>query len=520
MAESRKNGRKRSGGSRRNRRTVIGLAAVFFCALLTVIVIQILLRDTISRYDPDVIISGVYVGETDVSGMTREQAKEAVEATLQLYGGEKITFQLENGNQAGAVLAELGISVKNLDEILQQAADYGKKGNPVDCYKILKAAETNDNQKIFPVEYQVTEEGARQTLEARLNSLLKAPVNARLTQSGEKTVVLEDTPGEKLDITATVANINQLIGGEWDKRGGAVQAETAVREADITVEQLSEITDVLGTFSTWYGDSSDGRKANVESGARHLDGMLVKPGEEVSVHDVTAPYTEENGYAMAPSYENGEVVDSMGGGICQVSTTLYNTLLLSEVEIVERYAHSREVSYVDPSMDAAIAGDIKDLKFRNNKETPIYIEAVLSDGNLRFNLYGKETRPAERTVEFESESLETIESDEKTYVATDDRIGKIYTKGSGRTGLTAQLWKIIYENGEEVSRETVNYSQYSASGETIAVGTASDNEEDTAKMREAVETQDEGRIKAAISEITRPENDAQTDAESEDQSNQ
>ena len=75
-------------------------------------------------------------------------------------------------------------------------------------------------------------------------------------------------------------------------------------------------------------------------------------------------------------------------------------------------------------------------------------------------------------------------------------------------------------NGEEVSRETVNYSQYSASGETIAVGTASDNEEDTAKMREAVETQDEGRIKAAISEITRPENDAQTDAESEDQSNQ
>ena len=293
-----------------------------------------------------------------------------------------------------------------------------------------------------------------------------------------------------------------------------------MREADITVEQLSEITDVLGTFSTWYGDSSDGRKANVESGARHLDGMLVKPGEEVSVHDVTAPYTEENGYAMAPSYENGEVVDSMGGGICQVSTTLYNTLLLSEVEIVERYAHSREVSYVDPSMDAAIAGDIKDLKFRNNKETPIYIEAVLSDGNLRFNLYGKETRPAERTVEFESESLETIESDEKTYVATDDRIGKIYTKGSGRTGLTAQLWKIIYENGEEVSRETVNYSQYSASGETIAVGTASDNEEDTAKMREAVETQDEGRIKAAISEITRPENDAQTDAESEDQSNQ
>lgn len=511
MTESRKNGRKRSGGSRRNRRTVIGLAAVFFCALLTVIVIQIVMRYTISRYDPDVIINGVSVGETDVSGMTKEQAKEAVETTLQLYGGEKITLQLENGNQAGAALAELGLSVKDLDKTLQQAADYGKKGNPVECYKILKAAEANENQKYFPVEYQVTEEGARQTLEARLDSFLKAPVNARLTQSGDSTVVLEDTPGEKLDITATVANINQLIGGDWDKRGGVVQAETSVREADITAEQLSEITDVLGTFSTWYGDSSAGRKANVESGARHLDSMLIQPGQEVSVHDVTAPYTEENGYAMAPSYENGEVVDSMGGGICQVSTTLYNTLLLSEVEIVERYAHSREVSYVEPSMDAAIAGDIKDLKFRNNKEDPIYIEAVLSDGNLRFNLYGNETRPAERTIEFESESLETIESDEKTYVATDDSIGEMYTKSSGRTGLTAQLWKVTYENGGEVSRETVNYSQYSASGKTIAVGTASDNEEDTAKMRAAVETQDESRIRAVISEITQSENEAQTD---------
>ena len=153
-------------------------------------------------------------------------------------------------------------------------------------------------------------------------------------------------------------------------------------------------------------------------------------------------------------------------------------------------------------MDAAIADDVKDLKFRNNKEDPIYIESVLSDGNIGFNIYGKETRPENRSIEFESETIETTESDEIRYVATDDYIGEMYTSSSAQEGLTAQLWKIVYEDGEEVSRDTVNYSQYNGSAETISVGTASDNEEDTEKMNAAIETQDEDQILAAIEEIT------------------
>ena len=209
-----------------------------------------------------------------------------------------------------------------------------------------------------------------------------------------------------------MVSINELIGGDWDKKGGTVKAEVSYEDAQIVSEDLSGITDVLGSYSTYYGDGDEGRTMNVESGAQHVGGTLVQPGEEVSVNALMEPYTEENGYAMAASFENGEVVDSMGGGICQVSTTLYNALLLSEVEITERYAHSMLVSYVEPSMDAAIADDVKDLKFRNNKEDPIYIESVLSDGNVGFNIYGKETRPENRSIEFESETIETTESDE------------------------------------------------------------------------------------------------------------
>ena len=115
------------------------------------------------------------------------------------------------------------------------------------------------------------------------------------------------------------------------------------------------------------------------------------------------PFDAENGYALAPSYENGTTVDSYGGGICQVSTTLYNAVMRAELEIVTRSAHSMIVTYVEPSMDAAIAGTFKDLQFKNNQETPIYIEGYTNGGTLGFRIYGKETRPDNRKVTFESE---------------------------------------------------------------------------------------------------------------------
>ena len=152
-------------------------------------------------------------------------------------------------------------------------------------------------------------------------------------------------------------------------------------------------------------------------------------------------------------------------------------------------------------MDAAIADDVKDLKFCNNMETPVYIEAALSEGNLTFRVYGKEVRPQGRTVEYISETLETVESDETRYVATEDPIGTMYTQDNGHTGLKAQLWKSVYENGAEVSREAVNYSTYLAAGRTVAVGTFSENEEASAKMNAAVESQSEDQINAVIAEM-------------------
>ena len=137
------------------------------------------------------------------------------------------------------------------------------------------------------------------------------------------------------------------------------------------------------------------------------------PGQELSAGNTMRPFTEEEGYVEAGAYENGEVVKDIAGGICQVSSTLYNAVINAELEVTSRQPHSMIVNYVKPSKDAAIAGDYKDLKFKNNTKYPIYIEGYVAGEEVHFNIYGKDTRAEGRKVEYISETLSTEEIQKK-----------------------------------------------------------------------------------------------------------
>ena len=217
------------------------------------------------------------------------------------------------------------------------------------------------------------------------------------------------------------------------------------------------------------------------------------------MYEAVSPFSAENGYELAGSYENGTTVQTYGGGICQVSTTLYNAVIRAELAIDERYCHSMIVGYVKPSMDAAIAGTYKDLKFTNNYDFPIYIEGYTSGMQITFTVYGEETRDAGREVIFESETTSTTEPKVKFELASDQPIGPDYvrTTQNSHTGYTAKLWKIVKENGVEVSREPYNNSTYNASPKIITVGIKSDNAEAVAAVKAAVATGDEAAVRAA-----------------------
>ena len=178
-----------------------------------------------------------------------------------------------------------------------------------------------------------------------------------------------------------------------------------------------------------------------------------------------------NGYANAAAYENGQVVDSIGGGVCQISTTLYNAALLAEMEIVQRQNHSMIVTYVDPSNDAAIAGTYKDLKIKNPYDTPIYIEGYTSGKKLTFTIYGKETRPANRTVKYVSETLKVMNPGEPI-LKVDPSLapGAKVREQSAHTGMKSRLWKYVYVDGVETEKTILHTDTYNASKAVYRVG--------------------------------------------------
>ena len=256
-----------------------------------------------------------------------------------------------------------------------------------------------------------------------------------------------------------------------------------------TEEELLAVKDVLGTYTTSYSTSGSNRSANVANGCRLVNGITLYPGEEFSMYDTVKPFSVDNGYYMAGSYMNGQVVDSLGGGICQVSSTLYNAVLLAELEVTERHPHSMIVSYVPRSSDAAIAESSgKDFRFINSTDHPIYIEGITENKNITFTIYGVETRDPDRTVEYVSETTaENVPTYENIIADAGHGVGYISVQ-SAHIGYRARLWKVVYENGVEVSREEVNNSSYSMSPRTAVVGIATDNPDYYARITAAVNT--------------------------------
>lgn len=230
----------------------------------------------------------------------------------------------------------------------------------------------------------------------------KAVDNGLVRENGTFKII-KGSQGVEVNVEKSIAAIENYVSNDWDGQGGNIELTAEIVEPKGSEEELSKVKDLLGGFNTNYSSSTQNRCDNIATAAGKINGTVLYPGEEFSVYETIGPLDAANGYELAGAYENGQTVQSYGGGVCQVSTTLYNAVILAELEVTERSNHSMIVTYVKPSMDAAIAGDYKDLKFVNNQDVPIYIEGYTSGKNVYFNIYGEETRPANRKVTYESE---------------------------------------------------------------------------------------------------------------------
>ena len=147
--------------------------------------------------------------------------------------------------------------------------------------------------------------------------------------------------------------------------------------------------ELLSEFSTPLAGSSLARRANIKKAVSEIDGTLLKPGESFSFNKTVGPRVSERGYKIAPVMVRGELVPGVGGGVCQVSTTLYNAVLLAGLKVVRREHHARPVKYVSPGRDATVVYGYIDLIFKNEKDAPIYIQGEVKGGRMIFRIFGR-----------------------------------------------------------------------------------------------------------------------------------
>ena len=460
------------------------------------------------------IENGVYIDQVDVSGLTEEEAVQKVQAFIDEIGQSEITLNAMNDNSHTVSADDIGLTWTNAD-VVTQALEVGKSGNIVERYKILKDLEHEN--LVLPLTFAVDKQAIENIISEECEEFNVEAVDATLKRVDGEFVIEPGQTGVVIDQEASADEVVRFMTEEWDYQDATVDLIVQTDEPRGTEEELSQVTDLLGSFTTSYSTPGATRSGNVANGCRLIDGTTLYPGDEFSVYEAISPFTEANGYYMAGSYSGGLVVESLGGGICQVSTTLYNAVLRAELEVTERSNHSMIVSYVDPSADAAISGTQKDFKFVNNLDHPIYIEGYTKDKKITFNIYGVETRPKGREVSFESEVLSTTPAEGEKVVGDSSKpVGYINVQ-SAHTGYVAQLWKVVTVDGVEQSREVINKSTYKAVPRTAAVGTATSDPNVSNIIQAAIATQSIDYVKAVLAGSPTPEQIQQQQAAAQQQ---
>ena len=461
------------------------------------------------------IADGVYIGNVNVSGMTEKQAQSAVEEYVAGLMDTTFTLKGESGS-VSMTAQDMGVSA-DVNTAVTEAVALGRAGSLINRYKTIE--DLKKQPVVLDMHLSVDKQATAQKLYKDSDKLSVAAVDNGLTRENGAFQFVKGKEGVEVNIVDSVYAINDFLAEEWDGTNNEIELVTDMVEPRGNEEELAQVTDLLGSFSTDFSTSGAGRAKNVTNGCSKINGTILYPGDSFDMAKTVSPFTQENGYELAGAYQNGTTVESFGGGICQVATTLYNAVIRAELEITMRFNHSMLVSYVQPSMDAAIAGDYKDLRFKNNLDAPVYIEGYCSGGVIYFNVYGKETRPANRELSFESETVSTTDPETKFNLDSSLAIGYWSVDQSAHTGCVAQLWKIVKVDGEQQSRDLFNKSNYQASPKIITIGTKGANKETLAALKEAVATGDEAKVRSAASSLKTDEESKKEEEDKKDQEN-
>lgn len=447
-----------------------------------------------SAVEIETIYNNISVNNVNIGGLSKEEALKALnEQTEKVLEENKIT--VTNGEKRFDFNFNQFEAKYNLEKAVDEAYNYARDGSVRERYNLIQ--NILNNGKNIEAEYSYNSEIVTNKIKELENEFYVEPKNATMKKTNGNFVIEKGVNGIKLNVEETSKAVCTLLDS---KTGGEVQVITEQAEPKYNEDSFANAKSVIGTFSTNYSGGG-GRVTNMEIAASKINGTVLYPGDVFSTNDCFGPSTAENGYKPAPTIIGGKLVDDLGGGVCQVSSTLYNAILLAELDIVERQNHSLKVGYCDYGFDATLAGDYIDLKFKNSTDAPLYMESHLTNNQVVVTIYGHEIHSPTRKITFENALVETVQPPAES-ITYDSSLpeGTRKVTVNPLKGYKYKLYKLVYEDGKLIEKVEVNSSYYRPRRAEVTVGSKKAEVKTEPKTDEAKTTESVAESEAQVSE--------------------
>lgn len=477
----------------------------------------------------DKVIKGISIGNIDVSNMTREEAKKTLDEIYSAKSENQIYLTYEDFETA---ITYKALEVEyQIDDAIKQAYDTGRAGNifkdNIDILKTwtygknIEIETTIDNEMIsqisqninnsikdavVQVSYYIENEkliitSGKEGLKVNEKQLLEEIYNVLRTDTeDEQNIIIPiiTAEPEKIDIEKIHQEIYKEVqnayyikepftiypeqdGIDFDIESAkiALLEEKAEYEIPLIITKptktIKEIgteafPDLLVTFSTNYVASNVNRTTNLRLAAQKINGTVLLPNEEFSYNKVVGERTIQAGYKEAAVYSNGEVVNGLGGGICQISSTLYNAVVMANLQVTERRNHQFVTSYLPAGKDATVVWGSQDFKFVNTRSYPVRIEATVSGGVATISIWGVK-EDVEYEISIETKKIATIAYTTQYIQDPSLSAGTEVVKQAGSNGRKVEAYKVVKLNGQVVAITLLSKDTYNAMKRIVNVGT-------------------------------------------------
>ena len=441
-----------------------GWKKCLFIISVIIITLAIVLLILAYIFTGDTLRKGIKIEQTNVSWLSSEEAKNQVAQNLErAYPQESI--KLIYGEQHWDLKLK-DIDYKFLvDDAVDQAFSIGRTGSFFQ--KVYSSVLLSLNGQQLKVGAYYQKDKLQSFLKKIKNNCDTTGKNAEITYVNGSIKFSNEQIGKMLDIDRNT----ELVENHLSKRNfGTIELQIDELKPHILYDEIKEINDVISHYSTRFSTGDLNRSDNIRLACSRIDNSILLPGEAFSMNEALGPRTLENGYKEAPVILKSELVAGTGGGVCQVSSTLYNTVLLAGLEVIERAHHSMPLSYIKPGRDATINEDSIDFRFVNSSDYPVCIQADINGNILNISMLGKKTEDGniykiktEIIAEYPPKPEEVILDDTLQY-------GEKVIEREAITGLRVVLYRETYRDGVLLSREKLTEDYYKPIQGKVRVG--------------------------------------------------